>query len=201
MSLAVDTFVGALAVAAWSLARGLWKRFDEPVQPVQDVTLLAAPSVQIERANRELDRAPGPKELYPPRLWGRTDSFESRVREEARSLDLQSRLDRFRDGLEIRRNAHRVLGEFQTVQAKETVRLSISEKRCDAELALYAAVNRVHHQMTMEFLTRLDQIEALRPQLPSELLDALKERAFEEYTERVNLASKHSASGSQGERS
>lgn len=201
MSMLGETLLVALGAAASVLVSSWWKGVDDPMRLLKGSGRLGAAPPRIETANWELDRTPGPEELYPTRFWEKPDSLESRARERARALDSQSRLDRFGDALEVQRRAQRVLSEFQAAQAQDAARLSSVENSCGAELALYSNVNRVHHQMTLEFLRRLSQIEGLREQLPPELMDALKERAFEEYTDRVNRASKHSILLSQGQKS
>lgn len=45
--------------------------------------------------------------------------------------------------------------------------------------------------MTQQFVEQLESIETFRGRLTDEILDALKERALTEFTERMNRASKN----------
>jgi hypothetical protein len=105
----------------------------------------------------------------------------------------QARLDVVGDDLRAIRAVHEAVTRaaiFRTVQAVETVVLEI---RCAGESLRYSIVNRAHLEMTRQFLDQVAAYEAFRERTSPELVDALKQRALEEFTTRMNRASKETA--------
>ncbi|MBI3490963.1 MAG: hypothetical protein HY047_04110 [Acidobacteria bacterium] len=68
--------------------------------------------------------------------------------------------------------------------------IAIFEIRSLGETTRFAILNRAQLDMTHQFVEQLESIEAFRGRLTDEILDALKERALTEFTERMNRASK-----------
>lgn len=145
---------------------------------------------KLERLNHELRVRSDPDRVVPggaPLLpWSRA----ARARGEARQASLQARLDIFRDDLRAIRIANEVLNRAATMRAVEAAETAIFEIRCAGETARLAILNRAHLEMTRHFLAQLETIEGFRGRVSAEVLDALKERALNEFCTRMNRASK-----------
>jgi len=76
---------------------------------------------------------------------------------------------------------------MRAVEAAET---AIFEIRALGETTRFVILNRAQLEMTRQFVRQLEMIEGFRGRLTVEILDALKERAFNEFTERMNRVSK-----------
>lgn len=145
---------------------------------------------KLERLTRELRVRSDPDRVVPggaPLLpWSRA----ARARGEARQASLQARLDIFRDDLRAIRIANEVLNRAASMRAVEAAETAIFEIRCAGETARLAILNRAHLEMTRQFLAQLETIEGFRGRVSAEVLDALKERALNEFCTRMNRASK-----------
>jgi hypothetical protein len=148
------------------------------------------PRPSVERVSRELqdrsdpDRVAGPTGLELP--W----SERARVRAKARQSAFEARLEIFKDDLRAIRIANEVLNRAATMRAVEASEIAIFEIRCLGETTRLAILNRAQLDMTRQFVVQLESIETFRGRLTDEVLDALKERALTEFTERMNRASK-----------
>ena len=56
-------------------------------------------------------------------------------------------------------------------------------------MARFGIANRVHHDMTHAFLDRLASVESFRGSVSPEILDALRERALNEFAGSMNRSS------------
>jgi hypothetical protein len=144
----------------------------------------------LERVNQELRLRSDPQRVVSDRRFALPWSPEARVRAEARQASLEARLDIFRDNLRAIRIANEVLNRSATMRAVEAAETAIFEIRCLGETARLAILNRTHLGMTRQFLAQLETIESFRGRVSTEILDALKERALNEFTARMNRASK-----------
>ena len=144
----------------------------------------------LERVSQELQVRSDPNRVAPsgPVAW--PWSRETRARSHARDLSLQARLDIFKDDLRSIRIANEVLNRAATMRAVEAAETAIFEIRCLGETARFAILNRTHLEMTRQFLSQLETLEGFRGRVSTEILDALKERALNEFTSRMNRASK-----------
>jgi hypothetical protein len=143
----------------------------------------------LERVSQELQIRSDPNRIAAGAIswpWSR----EARARTQARDLSLQARLDIFKDDLRSIRIANEVLNRAATMRAVEAAETAIFEIRCLGETARFAILNRTHLEMTRQFLSQLETLEGFRGRVTTEILDALKERALNEFTARMNRASK-----------
>lgn len=132
-----------------------------------------------------------PSFALPRRPFETPWSPEAKARNHARDLSIQARLDAFRDDLQALRTAHRALTRSAVMRAVEAAEGAIFEIRARGETLRYRLLNRVHIEMTQDFINQLSVVESLRDRLPSpQLADALKQRALEEFTARINRSSK-----------
>lgn len=144
----------------------------------------------VERVSRELRVRADPDQVSPNRRFELPWSREAQARSRARDLSLEARLDIFRDDLRAIRIANEVLNRAATMRAVEAAETAIFEIRTLGETARFAILNRTHLEMTRHFVVQLESIETFRGRLSPEVLDALKERALNEFTARMNRASK-----------
>jgi hypothetical protein len=144
----------------------------------------------LQRVGQQLRLRSDPEQVVPGRSFELPWSPEARTRAQARELSLQARLDIFRDDLRAIRIANEVLNRAATMRAVEAAESAIFEIRCLGETARFAILNRTHLEMTWQFLNQLESIEAFRGRVSTEILDALKERALNEFSARMNRASK-----------
>jgi len=144
----------------------------------------------LERVNQELRLRSDARRVVSDRRLALPWSPEARVRAQARQASLEARLDIFRDDLRAIRIANEVLNRAATMRAVEAAETAIFEIRCLGETARLAILNRTHLEMTRQFLAQLETIESFRGRVSTEILDALKERALNEFTARMNRASK-----------
>jgi hypothetical protein len=145
---------------------------------------------RIEKFSAELRVRSDPDRVIPGKRIELPWSREARARSKARDMSVEARLDVFKDDLRAIRIANEVLNRAETMRAVEAAEAAIFEIRCIGETARFAILNRTHLDMTHQFLDQLDSIESLRGRVSSEILDALKERALNEFTARMNRASK-----------
>jgi len=153
----------------------------------------------LERVNQELRLRSDPRRVVSERRLAFPWSPEARVRAQARQASLEARLDIFRDDLRAIRIANEVLNRAATMRAVEAAETAIFEIRCLGETARLAILNRTHLEMTRQFLAQLETIESFRGRVSTEILDALKERALNEFTARMNRASKADVEFSKGD--
>jgi len=144
----------------------------------------------LERVNEELQTRSDPDRVAakPARFW--PWSREARTRDAARDLSVQARLDIFKDDLRLIRIAREVLGRAATMRAVQAAETAIFEIQCLGETARFAIINRTQLEMTQQFTAQLEAIEDFRGRVTPEILDALKERALAEFSNRMNRASK-----------
>lgn len=143
----------------------------------------------LERVSRELEVRSDPNRVAAGSIswpWSR----EAHARSQARDLRLQARLDIFKDDLRAIRTANEALNRAATMRAVEAAETAIFEIRCLGETARFAILNRTHLEMTRQFVMQLEILEGFRGRVTTEILDALKERALNEFTARMNRASK-----------
>ena len=96
----------------------------------------------------------------------------------------------FRDDLRAIRIANEVLNRAATMRAVEAAETAIFEIRSLGETMRLAILNRAQLEMTRHFAQQIETIDGFRGRLPQEIVDALKERALSEFTDRMNRASK-----------
>jgi hypothetical protein len=145
---------------------------------------------RLQRVSQELQVRSDPNRVAPAGAASWPWSREGRARSQARDLSLQARLDVFKDDLRAIRIANEVLNRAATMRAVEAAETAIFEIRCLGETARFAILNRTHLEMTRQFLSQLETLESFRGRVTTEILDALKERALNEFTARMNRASK-----------
>jgi len=102
---------------------------------------------------------------------------------------LQTGVDIFRDNIEVMRAAGRALASVAAVRAHEAASAAKFELRARGQVVRLALLNRVHLDLAHEFIAQIERIELLRGRIPPEIVDAMKERAFSEFTAGVNRAS------------
>ncbi len=144
----------------------------------------------LERVSQELQIRSDPNRVAPSGAVTWPWSREARARSQARDLSLQARLDIFKDDLRSIRIANEVLNRAATMRAVEAAETAIFEIRCLGETARFAILNRTHLEMTRQFVAQLEILEGFRGRVTTAILDALKERALNEFTARMNRASK-----------
>jgi hypothetical protein len=154
---------------------------------------------KIERLGQELRVRTDPNRVVSGQAAVLPFSREARARSQARDASLQARLDIFRDDLRAIRIANEVLNRAATMRAVEAAETAIFEIRCLGETARFAILNRTHLEMTRQFLDQLESIESFRGRVATEVLDALKERSLNEFTARMNRASKADVEFSKGD--
>lgn len=152
---------------------------------------VAPPETEVSAAgvSAELERRLDPNQVVreaPVWPW----SPEARTRAEAQRAGLRARLDMYRDDLAAIRTAHQALSRAGTMRAIEAAETAIFEIRTIGETLRLALLNRAQIEMTRLFVQQIEALEEFRGKVPSEILDALKERALEEYTARMNRASR-----------
>lgn len=145
---------------------------------------------RLERVSHQLKIRSDPNRVAPAGAVSWPWSREARARSQARDLSLQARLDVFKDDLRAIRIANEVLNRAATRRAVEAAETAIFEIRCLGETARFAILNRTHLEMTRQFVAQLEVLEGFRGRVTPEILDALKERALNEFTTRMNRASK-----------
>lgn len=144
----------------------------------------------IARVSREIQLRADPARVAPARPLRMPWTLEARVHTKAREAALEARLDVFRDDLRAIRIANEVLNRAATMRAVEAAEIAIFEIRNLGETARLAISNRAQLEMTRQFVAQLESIETFRGRVTPEILEALKERAFTEFTERLTRASR-----------
>jgi hypothetical protein len=145
---------------------------------------------RIERVSAELRLRSDPDRVIRGKPVEFPWSRAARARSKARDLSIEARLDIFKDDLRAIRIANEVLNRAATMRAVEAAEAAIFEIRCMGETARFTILNRAHLEMTRQFLEQLESIESFRGRVSNEILDALKERALNEFTTRMNRSSK-----------
>lgn len=148
------------------------------------------PRPSVERVSRELQHRTDPDRVAPAGVVDLPWSERARIRARARQASLEARLEIFKDDLRAIRIANEVLNRAATMRAVEAAEIAIFEIRGVGETTRLAILNRAQLDMTRQFVTQLESIETFRGRLTDEILDALKERALTEFTERMNRTSK-----------
>ena len=148
-------------------------------------------SETLEKLSRELRLRSDPDRVAPGGAlsllpWSR----EAHVRSQAREASLQARLEIFQDELRALRIANELLNRAATMRAVEAAETALFEIRCAGQAARLAILNRAHLAMTRQFVSQLESIESYRGRISDEVLEALKERALNEFCDRMNRASK-----------
>lgn len=138
----------------------------------------------------ELRERSDPNQVASPRQIEWPWSAGARARTQARALALDASVEIFRDNLRAIRTAHEVLNRAATARAIEAAETAVLDIHAQGESARLGIINRVHIEMTREFIAHLDRLDALRGRLPAEVLDALRERALNEFTGRMNRAAR-----------
>jgi hypothetical protein len=149
-----------------------------------------SPESNMRQVNQELQARADPERVAPKSSLLRPWSREARARETARDLSVEARLDIFKDDLRSIRIAREVLSRAAMMRAVQAAETAIFEIQCMGETARFAIVNRVQLEMTQQFTAQLEAIESFRGRVTPEILDALKERALTEFSNRMNRASK-----------
>ena len=148
------------------------------------------PRPSVERVSRELQHRTDPNRVAPKDGFELPWSETARVRARASDASYEARLDIFKDDLRAIRIANEVLNRAATMRAVEAAEIAIFEIRSVGETTRFSILNRAQLDMTRQFCEQLESIETFRGRLTDEILDALKERALTEFTERMNRASK-----------
>ncbi len=156
--------------------------------------LVPAPQTAAEprlgQIAQELERRADPDRVSPASGLDLPWSPEAGARRQARRAALEASLDIFTDDLRAVRIANEVLNRAATTRAAEAAEVAVLEVRCLGESARLAIVNHAHEEMTRQFLAHLETLESFRERVTPELLDALKERALLEFSDRMTRASK-----------
>ena len=148
------------------------------------------PRPSVERVSRELQHRTDPERVVPAIGIELPWSEAARVRARARQSSFEARLEIFKDDLRAIRIANEVLNRAATMRAVEAAEIAIFEICSLGETTRLAILNRAQLDMTRQFVEQIESIETFRGRLTDEILDALKERALTEFTERMNRASK-----------
>lgn len=148
------------------------------------------PRPTVEQVGRELQHRADPARVVPYRTFEMPWSETARVRAAAREAAFEARLDIFRDDLRAIRIANEVLNRAATMRAVEAAEIAIFEIRALGETTRLAILNHAQLEMTRFFVRQLETIDGFRGRVTPEILDALKERALNELTDRMNRASR-----------
>ena len=165
---------------------------DAPVDVLEELRAVPEPRSRpsVERVSRELQHRSDPNRVAPAAGFELPWSERARVRARAQEASFDARLEIFKDDLRAIRIANEVLNRAATMRAVEAAEIAIFEIRSLGETMRFALLNRAQLDMTRQFVGQLESIEQFRGRLTDEVLDALKERALSEFTERMNRASK-----------
>jgi len=144
----------------------------------------------VERVSRELQHRADPDRVAPSVSIEWPWSERAQVRVKARQASFEARLEVFKDDLRAIRIANEVLNRAATMRAVEASEIAIFEIRSLGETTRLAILNRAQLDMTRQFMAQLESIEQFRGRVTDEVLDALKERALSEFTDRMNRVSK-----------
>jgi hypothetical protein len=166
---------------------------------LERVPMCTVDAPTVDGVLRELDLRSEPERVAQRRILEAPWSPEARTRRRAHDLALQARLDVFRDDLRAIRIAHEVLSRAATMRAVEAAETAILEIRARGETMRLDILNRAHLEMTRQFLDHLERLDSFAGRVPPEILDALRERALNEFTNRMNRASKADVEFARGE--
>lgn len=144
----------------------------------------------VERVSRELEHRADPDRVAPLVSFEFPWSERTRVRTRARDAAYNAKLEIFKDDLRAIHIANEVLNRAATMRAVEASEAAIFEIGSAGETTRLTILNRAQLEMTRQFVTQLESIERFRGRLTDEILDALKERALTEFTDRMNRVSK-----------
>lgn len=148
------------------------------------------PRPTVQEVTRELQVRADPARVVPDARVSLPWSESTRVRARARDAAHEARLDIFRDDLRAIRIANEVLNRAATMRAVEAAETAIFEIRTLGEAVRLAILNRTQMDMTRQFIQQIDKIDGFLGSVSPEIVDALKERALSEFTDRMNRASK-----------
>jgi hypothetical protein len=110
------------------------------------------------------------------------------VRRRTRAAALEASLAIAEDRLAVARRVQAAWNELAYVRASESARTAVLEARADGEAARLSAAFRRLVQMTAAFAAELSALEPFRATLGDEILDAIRERALNEFAARVAAA-------------
>jgi hypothetical protein len=148
----------------------------------------------VDDVNRELQLRASPDNVSPALVfewpWSSAARSRSRARARAREMALEARLDLFQADLRSIRLAHEVLSRAASLRAVEAAETAVFQIRCQGETLRFQLINATHLEMTRQFLRHLEILDSYRHRTSPEVLDALKERALTEFTDRMNRASR-----------
>src|SRR5581483_4961239 len=113
----------------------------------------------LERASQELQVRSDPNRVAPAPVVSWPWTREARARSRARDLNVQARVDIYKDDLQSIRMANEVLNRAATMRAVEAAETAIFEIRCLGETARFAILNRAHLEMTRQFVAQLSTLE------------------------------------------
>jgi hypothetical protein len=111
---------------------------------------------------------------------------EARLRDAAGQMERSTRLDIYRHRLQSMLEAHKALHLAAVDKARlqaDTIRHNSS---CEQTRLRAEAADREEALLLGAFLKKLEYYETMRDRLPVEILDALRERALEQFTQRAN---------------
>ena len=149
------------------------------------------PSVvqSIEAVHADLRRRADPLRALERRRFETPWSPEAKARAEARSAVLTLKLDVFRDDLaSVRATAHSLSAASAAI-ASEATRTAIFELRCAGETRRFTILSRAHADLAAIFMAQIERCESFRGRTSTEVLDAMKERSFEEFVAAMNRIS------------
>ena len=155
-----------------------------------DGSAVVPAETSLARVSRDIEVRADPGRVAPARAAAWPWSRGGRAHRQAATASLHARLDIFQDDLRAIRIINEVLNRAATLRAVEAAEGAIFEIRSLGETARYAILNRAHLEMTAQFVAHLEALDSFRGRVSPEVLDALKERALNEYTARMNRASK-----------
>lgn len=115
-----------------------------------------------------------------------TWTAEGQLRETVRELERQARLEGYRARMKAVLEAERTLlsaGVAKAAQTAETLRQEWHSRQVRLRSS---AADREEGLLLAAFLQKLEALDKLAARLPVEIVDALKERALEEFTRAAN---------------
>lgn len=158
---------------------------DRTTQPPQSGLALQRRPAPMAPSLRRAD----PQAAFPRSAFELPWSHEAKLRDQARKLTLQADFDVFRSDLNSLRAAREAFGRVAAQCEAETAAF---EMRCRQETHRYEIVSRDHLDLAQRFMAKLEAFEAFRgrPGASPEMIDAMKERALEEFVACMNRISK-----------
>jgi len=126
----------------------------------------------------------GPESTLVEWPWSQAAATRRRVR----AATLEASHGIAEDRLAAARRIQATWNELACVRAAEAARTAVLEARADGEAARLSLAFRRLVQMTTTFSTELSALEPFRAALGDEILDAIRERALNEFAARVAAA-------------